>query len=230
MRADAASSTAELIIRDVTNGAVITPTIEQGALTTTSRSLVCVKLNFVIPSGCFLWVPRLAGQENPATVQFGPVLAAPRDTRRYTSQAHFEFPSHTGRFFSATIPSGTDQGPEEIDYIERAYACDIEELGWGLGFAFRQQPDFPLYYEAMLGFPDVTAEADATYCREDLALAALGREFWQTLQGRDMRDDGTSPWDHREDLAMDRWMVLSGHFGSERIPVVRRAYAGRVLL
>ena len=230
MRANAATSTAELIIRDVTNSAVITPTIETGALTTTSRSLTLVKISFEIPTGCYLWVPRLTGQENPATVQFGPVIAAPRETKRYTSQAHFEFPSEAGKFFAANLPSGTDQGPEEISFDEMPYACDIEQLGWGLGFGFRTTPDFPLYYEALLGYADLTAEADSTYCPEDLALAAMGREFWQTLQTRDMRDDGSSPWDRKVKTAEDTWKRLSGHFGPERIVNVRRAYQGRVIL
>ena len=230
MRANAATSTAQLIIRDVTNTAVITPTVEIGALTTASRSLVLVKISFVIPSGCFLWTPRLAGQENPSTVQFGPVIAAPRETLRYTSQAHFEFPSQAGRFFAALLPSGTNQGPEEISFDERAYACDIEQLGWGLGFGFRQTPAFPLYYEALLGYADLAAEADNTHCPEDLALAAMGREFWQTLQSRDMRDNGSSPWDGKVSESLDRWKVFAGQFGPERIPLVKKTYQGRVAL
>jgi hypothetical protein len=230
MRADAASSTAELIIRDVTNTAVITPTIEQGAVTTVSRSLVMVKISFVIPTGCYLWVPRLAGQENPATVQFGPIIAAPRDAKQYTSQAHFEFPARVGRFYVANIPSGTNQGPEELTFNEVMYDCEIEQVGWGLGFQFRSTPLFPLYYEALLGYADLSSETDSTHCPEDLALAAMGREFWLTLQSRDMREDGKSPWDARVKQSAEKWKVFEGRFGPQQLPQVRRMFEGAVVL
>jgi hypothetical protein len=189
-----------------------------------------VRIHFEIPTGCTQWALRLAGQENAATVQMGPVIAAPRDATRYTSQAHFEFPSRAGRFFVGNVPSGTDQGPEEMTFDEVAYACDMEQLGWGLGFQFRSAPLFPLYYEALLGYADLTSETDSTHCPEDIALAAMGREFWQTLQSRDARENGSSPWDAKVQMAEDRWRVFDGHFGPIPVPVWKRSFEGAVSL
>lgn len=230
MRAAAASSTAELIIRDITNGAVITPTFISGAATSSSRAFVLVRGFFTIPTGCYLWQPRLSGQENPATVQFGPFIAAPQGAQEYTLQAYADNEHELGNFQGAIWPAGTDVGPEGIQYVPRRYGVEVEHLGFGLSFQFREVPEFPVYYEGLLGYASMSAETDSTHCPQNLALAAMAYEFWPSLADAHRDAKGQSPYDTQARRAREEWAEFGGNFGPSAEPTVRSSYGGAVVL
>lgn len=227
MRANAAASTAEIIFIDVSNSnAVITASYSAGAATTSSRSLIEVRGTLTIPTGCTLLQIRLSGQENPATVQFGPFIAAPQQNYQYATQARFEWPSRAGKFFTRYPGGGTADGPEAGAYepLDIAYP-DMEQVGWGIAFQFRDQTPFPLYYEDLLGYADLSAEADSTHCPEDLALAAMAREFWTNLA---LQHPKNEEFKARAREAMAYWPEANRQFGPKMRPGVQKAYSGGV--
>jgi hypothetical protein len=231
LRAGAASSTAELQIRDLIAGTAITPTLRAGALTTTSRSLVELAGEFVVPAACTLWGIRLVGQESAARVQMGPFLAAPRGARTYTSQAYFAYPIDAGEFYTRGRLTGTDAGPEQASYDKLELACDIDQLGWGLAFNFGEAPAFPLYFEALLGYADLTSETDSTHCPEDLALLAMECEFYESLAKATRDDKGRSPFDGAAADAIAKWQAYKDRRGNAPAKLtVRREYSGPVQL
>lgn len=195
MKATAASMTAEVQLKDITNSnAAITLTFEVGAATTTSKSFVIAKGSYTVPAGCSQVAWRLLGQENGATVVFGPVLDVEQGQTLFATQAHLDADADISAWFYGQvreIGAIANPGPETLAILPFIPdGQDISDYGWGFGLFFDTAPPFPTFYEEYGFFPALTSDADTTDAPEALVLCGAAVELYEMLTSESTQTPG----------------------------------------
>lgn len=190
MRATAASMTAEIQLKDITNAnAAITLTFDIGAATTTSKSFVIAKGSYTVPAGCSQVAWRLLGQESAATVIFGPVLDVQAGQTTFASQPHLNSTDDMGAFYfgsTSGVGSIANPGPETIIYTSyQVDGVNMSDFGWGVGLNFATAPAFPTWFDEYGFYPALTSDTDTTDAPEELVLCGAAMELYQMLASED---------------------------------------------
>lgn len=176
--------TAFATIRDLTNGADITPTYLIGAGTTTSHNFIVVKGEYTVPTGCSQIAYRLGGQENPATVQFSHIIDVSKDQRTFFAQPHLLTEDDISTMYLAIVQNNIS--PSAVADISFQPINDdgysINDFGWGLQFDFATSyfVPFPLFYDELTFYPKLTSDTDTTDADEEIVLLAAAIEL-QTM-------------------------------------------------
>ncbi len=195
MRAVNASNTVNLLIRDITNNAAITPTFSFGAATTTSRGFVTVKGSYSVPSGCSLIAYRLAGVESGAVVQFGMLVDNGVNQHTFPTQPHLTGgEGDVGGFYIYRQGGTSVSGPSD-GFFEGISddGVSYSDYGWGQGIEWDTNPGFPIFYDEFFFFPALTSDTDATDAPEEVVLLAAAIEVYMMLS----EQSGSSPTFYR---------------------------------
>ncbi len=167
---------------DRTNTVEIEARFSQGAKTIPVTTLAYVDLRgeFTIPAGCFRLETRQTSSLSGYETEWGPLIMRPRGASRYTSAPHLQSLTRVGDFWTVKGgKSGATSGLESYAFEPVELGYTTQEQGWGFDFSFDESPPFPLFYDELLVYGALTAEADTTACPEELALAAMAYEFFK---------------------------------------------------
>jgi len=228
-------------VRDVTNGADITPSFTQGAASTAVTTWTEIACSVTAPAGCYEVDFRFlntGGTLGTAGIEVVPQIACVRGKYEFATQPPLDaIPKLIGNFYTRRATGSSPEHPAMAVYDEVPLACDVENMGWGFSLRFRQGIPFPLYYEQLMSYPALVLDADTTACPEDLALAAMAAEFFEwadlterrtnqnvVVRGRRM---SLSRWETDKQDAWQQLRLLQKAYGAEVKLVRRRAYQGK---
>ncbi len=175
-------NTAAITIRDLTNGANITPTFTVGTATSASHAFITVKGQYSIPAGCSQIAYQLGAQENTATVQFACLVDNGSDQRTFFAQPHLATEDDISTLYLAS-PGTPTSGPEDMAFSpisDDGYS--INNYGWGLAFDFTTEPPmFPMFYDEYSFFTPLSADTDTTDADEEIVILGAAIELFKML-------------------------------------------------
>lgn len=205
------SGTAEVVVRDVTQGAAITT---NGTATETLRGWSGIELTFTIPSGCGEITIRLLGQGTTDIVEWGPVYLHRQGQKRIQIPSRVLSREHIGPVFCISNPpvtgSATYWGEEEIEEVmgvRRQQVGDAVLLRFegGMSNAPHAYSERFFYSALSTGYQTaaqrVVGDAATTLCPIDYVVPAMVRvlaeqymhkqpgqiEFWTNLRMEALR-------------------------------------------
>lgn len=224
-------NTAEIIIRDATNGATITPVFQKGAASSSSRSFINIYFTYTVPAGCSQVRWRLNGQESGAVVQFGNCIDIGDAQHIFETQPHLRTPNDMGGFYQLHL------GTDALSRAEENWFTPIDEDGVltsGLGFAVqvslpeRTWPYSPLiFYDELAFFPAfTTSDTDTTDCDEELLIAGAAVELFSYLERGEFKrpeTNGVSQWTLLLERANENWRRVA-RLRARRKVSIKRTY------
>lgn len=221
------SSVAQVVVRDLTNTAAITPVYTVGSASISGNTPQDVVASFTIPAGCFRVEIRYLVVTSGHVAAFGPLFVMKRGSLTLPFPPEITDQAKIGQFY--TVEGMADTASGLTDRLTPWNgAVSIVDRGFGLVAQFEETPPFPLLCEALVPYLPVASETATTDCPQEVALAAMAYEFWPDLAKKYRDDKGQSPYDQQAADAAEEWGQFRGRFGQETIPVIRRQYAGRV--
>jgi len=207
------SGTAEVIVRDITNGANVTLS---GTATATGRGWTGIELTFTIPASCFEIQVWLRGQQATAIVEWGPVFFHGRGASEVGLPARIVSEQRAGPVYQlynyAVVGSGTRFGE---DRKEEVSGLDYDTIADSVTLRFNDSHlgDTPylfserIFYDALstayqTAANRTTGDDATTVCPLDYAVAGLVRAlaelylvrqreditYWSVLHARAIQD------------------------------------------
>ncbi len=240
MRACDASSTALFAIINGITFDAITPTFDTtghtfsaGNARVTSQSFIEVRGSFEVPADCTLIEIDMGGAENPATVEFGPIIMAPRGVRTYAGQAWLEKLRSVGKLWTEErrdAAGASVAGPESRAWMPSSSKLIAQDqYGWGQGFTFDGEPEFPIYADMTLAYPDLSADTDTTAAPEDLIVAATALEFFEWADRKERMklgpDARRTRFSGMLEKAEMRWIQVNSDRNAPKRISVKKRYA-----
>lgn len=178
-------ATATLVLRDLTNGATITPTFSRGAATSTSHAFVTPQGTYVVPAGCSQVAWRLQGAESGAICQFGMLIDNAVNQRTFFTQPHLATEDDFTTLYIGRQGGTTTSGPEDMSFVPVAMdGISFSDMGYGLAVEFDANPGFPMFYDELSFFPTLSIDTDATDADEELVLCGAAIELFTMLKNR----------------------------------------------
>lgn len=228
------TNTATLDIRDLTNGADITPAFLIGSASSASHAFITVKGQYAVPAGCSQIAYRLGAQENTATVQFACVVDNGASQRTFFAQPHLLTEDDISTLYLASPGASTTSGPEDMAFSpisDDGYS--INDYGWGLAFDFTSEPPvFPMFYDEYSFFPALSADTDTTDADEEIVILGAAIELFKMLVEQDKENQVSrygrhipTHWELAQQRAEALWQTprLQRLIAPRRI-AVRRTY------
>ena len=181
------SGTAEIVVRDITNGANIS--LSGGSTTETRRGWSAFEVTGQVPATCDEIQVWLRGTEATAIVEWGPVFFYPQNARRIALEARVDTIEKVGPVYRMTrYPTATGGGSfaeedrEEVPDVRKIQVNDA------VYFQFSAEPirDAPYFYEERVYYTALssayftaanraTGDAATTLCPLDYVTAATAK-------------------------------------------------------
>lgn len=185
MRASGSGTTAQLILMDITNNAVITPTYTIGAATTTSQGFVVAKGNYSVPSTCTQIAWRLNVQESGKTAIFGPLADVEQGQTVFPAPIHLQSEDDVLGWYALgvrEVGAILNPGPDTFSYLSwQPDGVKYGDFGWGFGIQFETAPPFPIAMDEYNFFPELTSDADTTPAPPQLVLCGAAVQLYEML-------------------------------------------------
>lgn len=151
------SGTANIIVRDITNGANIS--LSSGNVTETRRGWSAFKVTGQVPSTCDEIQVWLQGTEASAIVEWGPVFMHPRQARRLVLDPRVNTADNVGPVYIITnFPEATGGGSwstdtrTEVPDVRKITSNDLVYVQWETPIY-----DLPYYYEERMFYTALSA-------------------------------------------------------------------------
>ena len=194
IRATTDGDTAALVIRDVLNGATITPNYAEGDGSTTSRSFVTQRGTFTVPGDADTDA-RIAFRldvsgSGTMTAQMAPIIAFPRNATSFPLSNRVDRADYIANFFYAS-GGGSGSGPDERSYIGPITIGELKhQIDGGsdhMVVSFNFSPGRPVYYEEYIADPELSALTDTTTQPKERLLKRARAELYEYLRRKDNR-------------------------------------------
>ena len=192
IRATTDGDTATFVWRDVTNGADITSTYQQGTGTTTSRAFITQRGQFTVPgtAGTDARIaPRLTvSGSGTMTAQMSQIVAYPRNARTFPLQKRVETMDNVGNLcysMTGNNPAGSENRfyTPPITLGGRAYS--VSEAGDHYNITLNFTPCGPVYYDELVYGTSLSAMTDTTTFPANHVMIAAKYELYKWLYDRD---------------------------------------------
>jgi len=204
--ASADIGTATLVIRDITNGADISPDAN-----TNEEAFLDLAYEFTIPSGCEVITVRLSGTSSSDDADWGPVVLFPRARKIFNLPRDMDYSSHVmGAFW---FPLGQTSGDSVNDNAYRPFERHPRPIPYRPMFDplqanhNRVELDLrgisgPVFIEGWRPFVSITspsgsATADTTTMNHDTLIVGTLGECHKKIAARLDRTDPASALTHR---------------------------------
>lgn len=204
------SGTAQVIIRDITNGANINPSTD----TSTLRGWNGIEVKGSVPDTCQEIQVWLVGQEASAVVEWGPINAHWQDARTVRLPARVESRKHVGGWFVFNNKIGMGGSNEDEESLNEVFTLRTRQVRDSVQLHLeRSLVDQPYFFEERIFYTALQTDYQSAYTRNlgdvattlcpiEYATAATVRliaeqyihkegqdeEFWSSLHGRAMTD------------------------------------------
>lgn len=185
MRASGSGTTAQLILMDITNTAVITPTFSIGAATTTSQGFVVARGTYTVPATCTQIAWRLNVQESGKTAIFGPLADVEQGQTVFSAPIHLQSEDDVLGWYALSVREVgaiLNPGPDTFSYLSwQPDGVKYGDFGWGFGIQFESAPPFPIAMDEYNFFPELTSDADTTAAPPQLVLCGAAVQLYEML-------------------------------------------------
>lgn len=210
-----AGGAATLVLRDLTNGADITP---DEALTWTRRGWGLIESSFTIPADCNKIALRLQADANTEIADWAWVQAWPIGQRRFSLPPRIASKDWVGSVFvrKGTIfdefrPEPWTGGLERRDVGGTGVSLYLNHAPQGRSIWFYEKDSFPTITSA----PPVAADDDnTTWAVAEWVIAAAEYEIYKALARRDWKE-APGRWDERLRDAAVELGVFQERYGAE---------------
>lgn len=182
------SNVATLVLRDLTNGATITPSFQIGSATSSSHAFVTVRGTYTVPSGCSQVAWRLGSStdmtaDSNAGVQFGMLIDNGAGQRTFTTQPHLNTEDDVLGLWIANQGGDGTSGPVDMSFTSLSMdGVSFSDMGYSYAVEFDGNPGFPIFYDEKSFYPALTSDTDTTDCPEELALTAAAVQLYRTIK------------------------------------------------
>ncbi len=223
VRAGPAADAGRIVLRDLTNGADITP---ETALTRSREAFALLESKFTIPDDCEQIAIRLQCDANTDIADFAWVQAWPDGQTRFSLPPRIVSKDHVGSVF--TLQGDTFDQFRPVPWSGSVERRDV--AGTGVSLALTPAPDGKrVWFYEKDSFPTLTTATPAaadddntTWAAPAWVIAAAEYEIYKALARRDQRAT-PGRWDGMLLDAEIELGIMQGQYGADPMMVEDRA-------